>query len=155
MRPSEIFEPADILLGFDAPDKWHAIEALVAHLVERGQLAKENEEAVREAVLDRERSMSTGMEQGVAVPHAAVEDVDEVIGCLGVIQNDEGLSFDSIDGNNARLVVLLVIPKSQKLLHIRTLADIARVLTKDSVRRQLLEAQDPERALAVLVAGES
>ncbi len=155
MKPSELLRPADVVLAFDPPDKWQAIHDLVARLVAAGRLDPELEVSVRDAVLTRERSMSTGMEEGVAIPHAAVEDVSEVIACLGVVQTPEGLDFEAIDGQPTRVIVLLVIPKSQKLLHIRTLADIARVLSKERVRSQLLEAQDPDQALAILVAGES
>ena len=154
MKPSELLQPTDVLLDFDPADKWQAIHDLVHHLVEAGHLDASLEGDVREAVLARERTMSTGMEQGVAIPHAAVEEVSEIIGCMGVIQGDTGLEFESIDGQVARVVVLLVIPKGQKLLHIRTLADIARVLTKEKVRSKLLETQAQPEAHAVLVAGE-
>lgn len=154
MRPSELFEPDDLLLGFDPVDKWTAIEALVRHLVERGKIDAAMEGPIAEAVLDRERSMSTGMEHGVAIPHAAVEEVETIVGCIGVVQGEEGLAFDSIDGNEARLVVLLVIPKAEKILHIRTLADISRVLSKDNVRKCLLEASEAPGAHAMLVAAE-
>ncbi len=155
MRPSELLDPADVLLDFRPTDKWQAIGDLVHHLVALGKLPVELEEAVRDAVLDRERSMSTGMERGVAIPHAAVEGVSELLAVMGVVQDGGGLDFESIDGQSARVVVLLVIPKGQKLLHIRTLADIARVLTKDSVRSKLMETREQAEAYAVLVAGEA
>ncbi len=143
------------MLGFDPHDKWQAIHDLVHHLVEEGRLDADLEGVVREAVVARERSMSTGMEHGVAIPHAAVDDVSEIIGVMGVVSRESGLEFESIDGQPTHVVVLLVIPKTQKLLHIRTLADIARVLTKESVRQKLLEIRDAEEAHAVLVAGGS
>ena len=153
MGPSELFQPEDLLLGFEPADKWEAIHSLVDHLVERGRLSPDASETVREAVLARERSMSTGMELGVAIPHAAVDDLPEIVGAMGVVQRDGGLDFESIDGQPTRVVVLLVIPKAQKLLHIRTLADIVRVLAKDSVRERLLATGDAEEARAALIAG--
>lgn len=155
MRPSELLDPGDVLLDFQPTDKWQAIDDLVHHLVATGKLPVALEESVRDAVLDRERSMSTGMERGVAIPHAAVEEVSELLAVMGVVQDGEGLDFESIDGQSARVVVLLVIPKGQKLLHIRTLADIARVLTKESVRAKLVETREQVEAHAVLVAGEA
>lgn len=155
MRPSELLDPGDVLLDFQPTDKWQAIDDLVHHLVATGKLPAALEESVRDAVLDRERSMSTGMERGVAIPHAAVEEVSELLAVMGVVQDGEGLDFESIDGQSARVVVLLVIPKAQKLLHIRTLADIARVLTKESVRAKLMETREQAEAHAVLVAGEA
>ena len=155
MRPSELLDPGDVLLDFQPTDKWQAIDDLVHHLVATGKLPVALEESVRDAVLDRERSMSTGMERGVAIPHAAVEEVSELLAVMGVVQDGEGLDFESIDGQSARVVILLVIPKGQKLLHIRTLADIARVLTKESVRAKLVETREQVEAHAVLVAGEA
>lgn len=155
MRPSELLRPADLVLGVESFDKWQVIQDLVRHLVAQGRLAPELEEAVTEAVVARERSMSTGMEQGVAIPHAAVDDVPKIIAAMGIVQSDEGLDFESIDGQPARVVVLLVIPKEQKLLHIRTLADVARVLAKDSVRTTLIGTSDVDQAHAALVAGEA
>ncbi len=153
MGPSELFNADDLVLGFDPADKWEAIHSLVDHLVGRGRLAPDAAEPVREAVLARERSMSTGMELGVAIPHAAVDDLPEIVGAMGVVQREGGLDFESIDGQPTRVVVLLVIPKAQKLLHIRTLADIARVLAKESVRERLLGTADVEEARAALIAG--
>lgn len=153
MRPSELFEPEDLLLGFDPADKWEAIHALVDHLVDRGRIDAAAAEPVREAVLARERSMSTGMELGVAIPHAAVDELPEIVGAMGIVRREGGLDFESIDGQATQVIVLLVIPKAQKLLHIRTLADIARVLAKDAVRERLMAAGDVEEARAALVAG--
>ena len=155
MRLSELFAPEDLVLGFRPADKWEAIRILVEHLVAGGRLPKERSEAVLEAVLSRERSMSTGMERGIAIPHAAVDDLETVVACMGIVGNEGGLAFDSIDGQPARLVVLLVIPRQQKLLHIRTLADVARVLTRDDVREQLIASTSSAQAFEVLQRGET
>ena len=154
MKPSDLFEEEDLILDFAPADKWQAIHALVDHLVARGRLSPLRHEEVLEAVLSRERSMSTGMEHGIAIPHAAVDDLDGVVASLGVVRAEPGLEFESIDGQKARVIVLLLIPRSQKLLHIRTLADVARVLGKSLVREQLLASTDRAGARAVLVAGE-
>ncbi|MFT7676503.1 MAG: mannitol/fructose-specific phosphotransferase system IIA component (Ntr-type) [Planctomycetota bacterium] len=150
MLLTELFAVEDVVVGLDPADKWQAIRDLVTHLVARGRLAEERLEEVLDAVLDRERSMSTGMEHGVAIPHAAVDQLEEVIACLGVINREGGLPFESIDGQPASMVVLLVIPRAHKLLHIRTLADVARVLSKADVRAQLLQAKSSAEAHAAL-----
>lgn len=148
----DLFSPDDIVLGFDPVDKWDAIRTLVARLAERELVRTDDVPAIEEAVLARERSMSTGMERGIAIPHAAVDAVDRVVAQLGILQREEGLAFESIDAQPARLVVLLVIPRSQKLLHIRTLADVARVLGTEAVRERLVSAESPQEAWEALVA---
>jgi mannitol/fructose-specific phosphotransferase system IIA component (Ntr-type) len=155
MRLHELFAAEDVLVGFAPADKWAAIRELVAHLVRRGRLQASQEAAVVEAVLAREKSMSTGMEHGVAIPHAAVEGVDGVRAAMGIVPDSASLGFDSIDGKPTRVVVLLVIPRAQKLLHIRTLADIARVLGRDAVREHLVAARSSEEAWAALAEGDA
>lgn len=155
MRLSELFPVEDVLVRFQPGDKWDAIRRLVDHLVQRGRLSPSSATGIVEAVLNRERSMSTGMENGIAIPHAAVDGVERVVACLGVVDGERGLEFSSIDGKPTRIVILLVIPRAQKLLHIRTLADIARVLNKDVVRERLLRAQTNAEAWSVLSEGDA
>lgn len=151
----EILTPEDFLVGFDPPDKWAAIERMMDHLVRTGRCPAEHADELRDAVLTRERSMSTGMERGIAIPHAAVDGIERVVACIGVVPEGSGLAFDSVDGRPTNLVVLLLIPRSQKLLHIRTLAEVARVLGKDSVREGLYAAEDGAQAMQALLAGEA
>lgn len=155
MQLHELFTPEDLLVGFAPNDKWGAIEALVAHLVARGKVPEEAASSVLEQVQSRERSMSTGMERGIAIPHAAVDQIEKVLACMGIVSGAGGLPFDSIDAQPARLIVLLVIPRSQKLLHIRTLADVARVLGQDEVREALVAAETSEQAWEALSAGDA
>ncbi|MCZ6597365.1 MAG: PTS sugar transporter subunit IIA [Planctomycetota bacterium] len=146
MDLSTLFRPADLLVDFHAVDKWNALDKLMDHVVASAGIGEEISRTMREAVLLRERSMSTGMERGIAIPHAAVEGIEDVLACIGVVSRDGGLAFDSIDGQPTQFVVLLLIPKAKKLVHIRTLADIARVLGQDAVRAALLAARSGEEA---------
>jgi mannitol/fructose-specific phosphotransferase system IIA component (Ntr-type) len=155
MELTRLFTPADLIVGFAPPDKWEAIRQLVRHLVDTGRLPEERYASVLEQVLARERSMSTGMERGIAIPHSAVDEVKGVCAALGIVTRPGGLAFESIDGQPARLIALLVIPRSQKLLHIRTLADVARVLGVQAVREALVAAQTREEAWAALTAGDA
>ena len=134
MRFSDFLDESRVILPLEAPDKWQAIGLLMAHLESVGGVPSELSEALTDAVLARERSMSTGMEQGIAIPHAAVDGLEQPVAALGIITREEGLAFDSLDSSPTHFVVLLLIPRQQKLLHIRTLAEIARVLGEKQVR---------------------
>jgi mannitol/fructose-specific phosphotransferase system IIA component (Ntr-type) len=96
--------------------------------------------------------MSTDMERGIAIPHAAVEGLERVVAGLAVVEGPkgEGVAFDSVDGGPAWLVVLLLIPRPQKLLHIRTLADLARHLGSEDVRQALRSASTAAQAWQAL-----
>jgi mannitol/fructose-specific phosphotransferase system IIA component (Ntr-type) len=153
MRLQEILSPEDFLLGFEPTDKWDAIDRLVHWLRDRGRIPVGLAPALSEAVLARERSMSTGMEHGIAIPHAAVEGLEQVVAAFGVVSRPQGVEFESIDASAVHLIVLLLIPRQQKLLHIRTLADVARVLGKERARRELMEARTGAEAWAALGDG--
>lgn len=155
MRLSELFPVEDVLVQFAPVDKWDAIRRLVDHLVQRGRIPAPQSAAIVDAVVAREKSMSTGMEHGIAIPHAAVEGVEKVVAALGIVSDPNGLAFQAVDGKPTRIVVLLVIPRAQKLLHIRTLADIARVLARESVRTQLVAASDAQSAWSALCEGDA
>ena len=90
----------------------------------------------------REESMATGMELGVALPHGASVRVGNVFGALGV--SKEGIDFDCLDGLPARLIMLLVVPKDEFHVHVRTLAGISHLLNDQAFRERLLEAESAD-----------
>ena len=140
----ELLAPEDILCGFAAVDKWVAIDRLMQHLHGREGYDEVLRDRLHEAVFARERSMSTGMERGIAIPHAAVEGLERIVACMAI--DPAGLNFESIDASPAHFVVLLLIPPKEKLLHIRTLAEVAKVLGREPVRQALFQAQTAEEA---------
>lgn len=140
----------DLMVDFRPLDKWDAIDRMMETLRNRERLSEEVFRDVHEAVLARERSMSTGMERGIAIPHAAVDGLEEAMATLAVVPSEHELAFESVDASHTRIIVLLLIPRSQKLLHIRTLADVARGLGKESVRKGLFAASSPDEAWEAL-----
>ncbi len=151
MNLGELFGPDGLVVGFSPVDKWQAIGDLVDLALKRGALTADKGEEALEAVLRRERSMSTGMEKGIAIPHAAMAGLEQPVACLGIAKPGQGIAFESMDGAPSELIVLLLIPKEKKLLHIRTLADVARILGQAEVQALLGQAEDCESALEVLI----
>jgi len=154
-RFTDLIGPSDLVAPLQAADKWEAIDELLHHLEKRGAIQSGAFARHREAVLARERSMSTGMERGIAIPHAAVDGLDRLVGVLGISRRPDGLAFDSIDAQPTQFVVLLLVPRDQKLQHIRTLADIARLLSRDELRAALLESPDAASAWSTLREADS
>jgi mannitol/fructose-specific phosphotransferase system IIA component (Ntr-type) len=148
MKLSDLIAPELVLVPLRAADKWQAIELLARASVRAGRFRPALLDAVHQALVARERSMSTGMEHGIAIPHAAVDGVDEVVAVLGL--SPEGIPYDTLDGQKAQILVCLVIPRSQKLTHIKTLAEIARLLSRAEVRQRLLACQQPQEAAQLL-----
>lgn len=136
-----------------ARDKWNAIEMILDRLVANGRVPAARRDAIQAAIVEREKSMSTGMEHGIAIPHAAVDGVEELATGLALFR--QGVPFQSIDGKPARVVVLLLIPKERRLAYLRVLADAARLLSRDDVRERLLAATTSHEAFQALAAAEA
>jgi mannitol/fructose-specific phosphotransferase system IIA component (Ntr-type) len=137
-------QASNVLLDPKVSNKWDLLDQMVDHMVESGALAKDLSAAAKTALVDRERSVSTGMEQGIAVPHAALDQLE----CLKVAMAlvPAGLEFQSVDGKPAQIVLLLLVPKSEKLLHLSILTEIARRLGVATFREQLLACNSSESA---------
>ncbi|MHC5063001.1 MAG: PTS sugar transporter subunit IIA [Planctomycetota bacterium] len=137
MKLSDLLQPDMVLLPLEAGDKWQAIDRLAELGKQAGILDEKQLGPVREALEVREKSMTTGMEMGIAIPHAAVDEIDEVVASLGITR--DGIDFEALDGQPANIIVCLVIPRSKKLLHIKTLAGIAKLLARGEVREAILD----------------
>ena len=148
MRLSDLLRPEAVRLAMRDQDKWQVIEGLTDHLVTCGSLPAEKRDAVLDALLARERSMSTGMERGIAIPHCSLEQVDETMVALGI--SPEGVEFESIDGERTHLVLLLVTPKNKTKVHIRTLAEIAKLLNDEEFRESLVKAESEGHVLELI-----
>jgi mannitol/fructose-specific phosphotransferase system IIA component (Ntr-type) len=136
---SELIQEEVIKVGLTARDKWEAIEELVDVLVAAHELRLADRPLVIEAVRIREYSYSTGLKYGLAVPHGSVDCVGEILAALGT--SEEGIDFESVDGQPARLVILLVIPKNSFQQHVRTLAGVSRLATRPELRERVLAAR--------------
>jgi PTS system fructose-specific IIA component len=152
VRLRDLLGPGRIQVGLAARERKAAIAELVGLLVADGAIAPADRARVERAVLEREASRPTGMENGVALPHGAVEGVEDFAAALGIAR--EGIDFQAPDGRPARLVILLVVPPNMLQFHVRTLAGIARVLNDERLREALAAARSAEEALAAIEAGE-
>ena len=148
MKIGDLLKEGQIATGFQAKDKWEAITKLVDLFVAQNRLKPEHREAVYGALVAREKVASTGMENGVAIPHASVDGIEDALAALAV--SPAGIPFQSADGRPARLIILLVIPRKAVQKHIRTLAGIAKLLQYEEMRDALTNARSPREALQVI-----
>ena len=153
MKLSEVLPRAAIRLDIDGLDKWALIETLTDSLVASEQIEATHRDVVHDALVLREQSMSTGMEKGIAIPHASVSQVQQTAVALGVAT--KGVPFEAIDGQPTHLVILLVNPANQTKAHIRTLAEIARLLSNADLRAALRGAVDPDAVLDEIRSAEA
>lgn len=148
MKLSELITTDLVEVPLRAADKWEALAAIARIPVRGGRYPQTMVPIVEQALVARERSMTTGMEHGIAIPHAAIDGIDELVAVLGL--NPVGIPFETLDGAPARIVIGLVIPRSRKLAHIKTLAEIAKLLSRAEVRDRLLRCTDAASAVQAL-----
>jgi len=109
-------------------------------------------EAIYAAVLERENVLSTGIGDGVALPHAKYGAVSELAMAAGVSR--EPVEFGALDGRSVRLFFLLLGPDSAAVTHVRALARVSRLMRDESLRQRLLSAEEAERFLTTLAEAE-
>ena len=151
MRLTELINPQSVTTRLRARNKRDAIAELVDLLESAHGIDSHGE--VLDRVLRREAMMSTGIGNGVAIPHGKAKLVDRMVAACGV--SPEGIEFESADGEPARLFILLVAPESGGALHVKVLANISRLLKEESVRQSLRDAPNAEAFVAALRAAEA
>ena len=151
MRLSELINQDAIVLRLKATAKREALVEMVELLEKAHGFNSKGE--ILDQVARREAMMTTGIGNGVAVPHGKARMVDRVAAACAVVP--EGIDFDSEDGQPVYLVVLFVSPESATSLHVRVLANLSRLLKEESVRNNLREAKSVEAFLAALHSAEA
>jgi mannitol/fructose-specific phosphotransferase system IIA component (Ntr-type) len=148
---TELLTPDRLVVPLAARDKQGIIAELVRHLVERG--GGGDAARVLASVEERESVLSTGIGLGVAIPHARSSAVRELVVVGGVAA--EPIPYDSIDGEPVRLFFLIVGPEASAGLHVKILSRIARLVRRDTVRQQLVEAKTPDELYHFIVDAEA
>lgn len=122
------------------------IDALLDMLCRTGKVRDKSQ--AREDVLANERRSSTGMQHGVAIPHAKTTAVESLIAGVAVTKNP--IDFDSLDGKPCRIFIMTLSPIDQTGPHMRFLADVGRLLKSKRNRTALLAASNEEELLQAL-----
>lgn len=152
MRISEFLSESTIKIGLEARTKTAAIEEMVDLLVEEHEISLTNRTSVIEAVLERERMVSTGMEHGVAIPHGAADTVDDLVAAMGIC--NPGIDFQSIDGRPTYIVLLLILPANKYGSSVQAMAGVSRILTHEKLRDRIRSARTASEVMDVIVEEE-
>jgi mannitol/fructose-specific phosphotransferase system IIA component (Ntr-type) len=144
MTVTEILDPQCVLVPLVAATKREAIDALVDALAATGRVS--DAAAVKKAVWDREQQRSTGIGEGLAIPHGKTPSAH---GRLA-----QPIEYDSIDRKPVRLVVLLVSPPERTSDHIQALGRISRLMTNPAFREQVYSAPGPAELLELFRTAE-
>ena len=146
MHLSQLLNPQSIDVQLRSKTKREAIAELVALLEKSHGLSSGGE--ILDRVLKREAMMSTGIGNGIAIPHGKARAVDRLVAACAVSKS--GVQYDSVDGEPATLFILLVSPEDVGGPHVKVLANISRLLKDENVRESLKRAESPEAFLSQL-----
>lgn len=133
-----LLQPETVIFNLESGSKEEVISRLLQKAIDTHQIDTENKEEILESLLAREKSMSTGIGSGVAIPHCSVNLVDELKCVMGL--NPNGIDFDSIDHQPVHIFILLIVPKTKFQEHIKTLAQIAKALNVKEDREKLIRS---------------
>jgi fructose-specific phosphotransferase system IIA component len=151
MRLTEILKPENIKVPLSATTKSDAIGELVQLLASTQSI--NDPKKVLEAVLDRESTRTTGIGNGLAIPHGKTPGTDTLAMAIG--RPATGIDFQSIDGKPVTIIWLLTSPPDQATPHITTLAKISRLMLIDKFRQQLNTAQTSQDIFQIIADQEA
>ena len=134
MNLKKVLSPETVWVDLKAKTKQGIIEEMIDRLVAAGKI--KNRDAVLASVLEREAKMSTGMQNGVAIPHGKTDVVKELVAAVGL--QKQGIDFDSMDGVPSRIFIMTVSPAKRSGPHMQFLAEVSRLISQPSEREKLL-----------------
>ena len=140
MRIEEVLRESCVIANIKERTKEGALTELVEALKE-ADLIRDREKVVR-VILDREKLGSTGIGDGIAIPHGKLKDIQTILCAFG--RSEEGVNFDSVDGKPVHIFFLLLAPEESASQHLKMLSRISRILRDPSFRRRLLQLNDRE-----------
>jgi len=152
MKISDSLKESCIDLDVQPEEKISLIKNMIEKIGIENQLNEETKNGIAEEVILREKMMSTGMQNGVALPHCSTSLTDTLYTFVGICK--KGTDFNSADAGLSHIIVLLIIPKSKMSAHIKTLALIAKLLNNENVRQQLIKANKPDDVMKIFIDNE-
>lgn len=126
-----------VVLNMRPTSKEDAIRGIIEQLARANKL--KNPEAILTSVLYRESLASTGLEKGIALPHAKTSEVENLVVGIGIVPN--GVDFNSLDNKDANIIVLVLSSLNSVSAHVAFLASISNLLSKEEVRERLVHAK--------------
>ena len=148
MKLAPFISNAVVLAGADAPTREVALRMMLRKL--RASIADLEVESVLKDILIRERESSTGIGKGVAIPHATVEGLESTV--IAVATLKEPIDFNSVDRKKVSLIIVILSPRGKADEHLRMLARVARICSRDAILSEIIAAEDDDSLRGALLA---
>jgi PTS system nitrogen regulatory IIA component len=145
MKILDVLLKEAILPDLKANDKKGVLEELVTPVA---RIADINHDYLVKVLMERERLGSTGIGEGIGIPHGKVKGLESLV--LGFGLSKKGVDFDSMDGQPAHIFFLLLTPENSTGLHLKLLARISRILKNDPFKQRLLHATNRDEIYSII-----
>lgn len=150
MKISDLLKKEIMIMELAADNKIDAINEMIAKLKEKKMIS--DEELFREEIMNREELSSTGLGDGIAMPHAKTKAVNTP--CVLFARSEKGIDYDSLDGQPAYLFFMIAAEDGANNTHIETLANLSKLLLKANFIEKLRKAKNQDEVIELVEAGE-
>jgi PTS system nitrogen regulatory IIA component len=135
-----------ISLHLQGKDKDSIINELLDMLVHAGKI--KDRAVAYQAIMEREKKMSTGMKHGIAIPHGKTNSINDLVACIGV--SDNPVDFDSLDGDPCRIFIMTLSPLEKTGPHLQFLAEISLLFKSADKRAEIMKATSADDVMHIL-----
>ncbi len=142
----EILPESQISLNLESRTKEESLKEIVALMESSPHILDKDD--LLENLMERERLETTGIGDGIALPHARTDSVDQLV--IGFGRSEEGIEYDSLDGKPVHILFFIAAPKTSSTKVLKVLAKISRLLNKEIFRKALLEANTKQEIQELL-----
>jgi len=140
LRLMEFLEEEYIMPDCEAKDKWSALEVLAEFMHKTHKIKELTLEELKKSVVMREKELSTGIGENIAIPHAIITGGPHIRGVIAI--SKEGIDFNSLDGKPVNIIILIATPKEYFDLHLQVLANVAKIFGQNpELKRKIISAK--------------
>ena len=151
MKITDILKKEHIIENLVSTDKASTLEELSSFLKNKGLVS--NKETLLNALMGRELLGSTGIGENVAIPHAKISEIDQIITMFG--RSIKGIEFDSLDKKPVHFIYLVLAPAKSSGQHLKVLARISRLLKNKSMRESIMNATEINQIYSIIANEDS
>ena len=151
MKITDILKKEHIIKELNSCDKKNVLDELSSFLEDKGEITRKENLLV--ALIEREKLGSTGIGENVAIPHAKISEIDNIITVFGRSKN--GVEFESLDQKPVNFIFLVMAPENSTGQHLKVLARISRLFKNPSLRESVLSANEADQIYSILVDEDS
>jgi nitrogen PTS system EIIA component len=145
MNISDLLQPAAVIASLKVQGKKQLLQDLSARAA---QLVRQSERKIFETLMERERLGTTGVGQGIAIPHGRLADLTSIVGVFARLET--AIDYDAVDHQPVDLVFMLLAPEGAGADHLKALARVSRLLRNQQATEKLRAAKSAEALYAIL-----